>query len=44
MLDTALEIARDIARRLIEARCEREGTAPLLGSEERQDFTIVVGA
>jgi predicted RNase H-like HicB family nuclease len=39
-----LEIARDVARRLIEARCEREGTAPLLSSEERQDFTIVVGA
>jgi predicted RNase H-like HicB family nuclease len=39
-----LEIARDVARRLIEARCEREGSAPLLSGEERQDFTIVVGA
>ena len=39
-----LEIARDVARKLIEARREREGTAPLPTSEERNDFMIVVGA
>ena len=40
-----LEIARDVARRLIEARREREG-APSLppGAAENQDFTIVVAA
>ena len=39
-----LEIARDVARKLIEARREREGTAALPASEERHDFMIVVGA
>jgi predicted RNase H-like HicB family nuclease len=39
-----LEIARDVARKLIEARREREGVAPLPTSEERNDFMIVVGA
>jgi predicted RNase H-like HicB family nuclease len=39
-----LEIARDVARKLIEARREREGTAGLPASEERHDFMIVVGA
>jgi predicted RNase H-like HicB family nuclease len=38
-----LEIARDVARKLIEARREREGTATLPTSEERHDFMIVVG-
>jgi predicted RNase H-like HicB family nuclease len=38
-----LEIARDVARKLIEARREREGAAPLPTSEERHDFMIVVG-
>lgn len=39
-----LEIARDVARKLIEARRERDGTPALPTSEERRDFMIVVGA
>jgi len=40
----ALEIARDIARRLIEARADREGSIPLPTTNERRDYTIVVAA
>jgi predicted RNase H-like HicB family nuclease len=39
-----LEIARDVARRLIEARREREGALTLQPAAENQDFTIVVAA
>lgn len=39
-----LEIARDVARRLIEARREREGAPLLPPAAENQDFTIVVAA
>lgn len=40
----ALEIARDVARKLIEARRER-GTAPNLpATSETRDYTIVVAA
>ena len=39
-----LEIARDVAKKLIEARREREGPADLPATEDHQDFTIVVGA
>jgi predicted RNase H-like HicB family nuclease len=39
-----LEIARDVAKKLIEARREREQTPPLISSSERQEYTIVVGA
>jgi predicted RNase H-like HicB family nuclease len=39
-----LEIARDVARRLIEARREREGALSLPPVAENQDFTIVVAA
>ncbi len=39
-----LEIARDVARRLIEARKDREGAPELPPIEGRQDFTIVVAA
>ena len=39
-----LEIARDVARRLIEARREREGALPLPPAAGNQDFTIVVAA
>jgi predicted RNase H-like HicB family nuclease len=35
-----LEIARDVARRLIEARREREGAPSLPPAAENQDFTI----
>ena len=39
-----LEIARDIARRLIEARREREDQPSLPPAAGAQDFTIVVAA
>ena len=39
-----LEIARDVAKKLIEARSEREDPPPLRAAADRQDFTIVVGA
>jgi predicted RNase H-like HicB family nuclease len=40
----ALDIARDVARKLIEARREREGVPNLPTIAERHDFTIVVAA
>ena len=40
----ALDIARDVARKLIEARREREGVPALPTASERRDFTIVVAA
>jgi predicted RNase H-like HicB family nuclease len=39
-----LEIARDVARRLIELRQEREGSASLPSIEGQHEFTIVVAA
>ena len=39
-----LEIARDVARRLIEARRERGGGLTLPTIADRHDYTIVVGA
>jgi predicted RNase H-like HicB family nuclease len=40
----ALEIARDVARKLIEARREREGLPNLHTTNERRDYTIVIAA
>ena len=40
----ALEVARDVARKLIEARREREGMPVLPTTADRRDYTIVVGA
>ncbi|MEP6535255.1 MAG: DUF1902 domain-containing protein [Bryobacteraceae bacterium] len=40
----ALEIARDVAKRLIEARAERDGVPELAAANERRDYTIVVAA
>ena len=40
----ALDIARDVARKLIEARRERESGLNLPNTNERQDYTIVVAA
>jgi predicted RNase H-like HicB family nuclease len=40
----ALEIARDVARKLIEARREREGLPKLTKTSERRDYAIVVAA
>jgi predicted RNase H-like HicB family nuclease len=39
-----LEIARDVARKLIEARREREPGLPLSAAPEQSDYTIVVAA
>jgi len=39
-----LEIARDVARKLIEARRDRDGAPALATSDQRRDFMIVVGA
>jgi predicted RNase H-like HicB family nuclease len=39
-----LEIARDAARKLLEARRGRGGTSQLPSSSERRDYTIVVAA
>lgn len=40
----ALDIARDVARKLIEARREREDVPSLPTTSERRDYTIVVAA
>jgi len=40
----ALDIARDVARRLIEAQRARGGQLDLPTTEDRQDYTIVVAA
>ena len=41
----ALEIARDVARKLIEARRERDGVPNLQSTSQKQaDYTIVVAA
>lgn len=40
----ALEIARDVARKLIEAQRERNGIPNLPSTSERRDYTIVVAA
>jgi predicted RNase H-like HicB family nuclease len=40
----ALDIARDVARKLIEARRERDGIPNLPTTAERRDYTIVVAA
>ena len=40
----ALDIARDVARKLIEARRERDGIPDLPTTNERRDYTIVVAA
>jgi predicted RNase H-like HicB family nuclease len=39
-----LEIARDVARKLLEARRERGSVWQLPSSSERRDYTIVVAA
>lgn len=39
-----LDIARDVAKKLIEARRERGGVPNLLATTQRRDYTIVVSA
>ncbi len=40
----ALDIARDVARKLIEARRAREGVPPLPTTTDCSEYTIVVAA
>jgi predicted RNase H-like HicB family nuclease len=40
----AVDIARDVARKIMEARSERGGPIPLASVSERRDYTIVVAA
>ncbi len=40
----ALDIARDVARKLIEARRERNTVVDLPTTQSRRDYTIVVAA
>ena len=40
----ALDIARDVARKLIEARREREGDVSFPTASRHRDYTIVVAA
>jgi len=40
----ALDIARDVARKLIEARREREGEILFPTAADRRDYTIVASA
>lgn len=39
-----LEIARDVARKLVEARREREGSPSLPPAGDRREYTIVIAA
>ncbi len=40
----ALDIARDVARKIVEARREREGLPNLPPAGDRRDYTIVIAA
>ncbi|MCL4401524.1 MAG: type II toxin-antitoxin system HicB family antitoxin [Acidobacteria bacterium] len=40
----ALDIAREVARKIVEARREREGVPDLPTTNERRDYTIVIAA
>jgi predicted RNase H-like HicB family nuclease len=42
-LQETLEIARDVARKLLEAQSERQGTMPLRTIGESFDYPLVVG-
>jgi predicted RNase H-like HicB family nuclease len=43
-ISEALDIARDVAGKLIEARCQRDGTQSFPGAGERRDYTMIVAA
>ena len=38
-----LEIARDVAKKLVEARTERDEAVRIPAARDQQDFTIIVG-
>lgn len=40
----SLDIARDVARKIVEARRERDGAPNLPTASERRDYTIVIAA
>ena len=40
----ALDIARDVARKLIEARRDRDGSTPLPCIAAKREYTVVVAA
>ena len=39
-----IEIARDVARKLLETQAEREQAPPLVGVAERFDYPLIVGS
>ncbi|HEX7512727.1 MAG TPA: type II toxin-antitoxin system HicB family antitoxin [Candidatus Methylomirabilis sp.] len=43
-IQETLEIARDVAKKLIEARTERDGAPPLVPTAEVFDYPLVVNA
>ena len=43
-ISETIEIARDVARRLLEARLEREGSTPLFEVPEKFDYPLVIGS
>jgi predicted RNase H-like HicB family nuclease len=43
-IQETLQIARDVARRLIEARAEREGVSPLVPTPDEFEYLLVVSA
>jgi predicted RNase H-like HicB family nuclease len=40
----SLDIARDVARKIVEARRERDGAPNLPTASERRDYTIAIAA
>ncbi len=43
-IQETLEIARDVARKLIEARTQREGLPPLMPTAEAFEYSLLVNA
>ena len=43
-IQETLEIARDVAKKLIEARHEREETSPLAAAGDTLDYPLIVNA
>ena len=39
-----LEIARDVAKKLLEAQSERQGQAPLTAAKDSFDYPLIVGS
>lgn len=43
-IQETLEIARDVAKKLLEARAERDGTPPLPSAGDTMDYPLIVNA